>query len=122
MISAADSGSDFGCWMTGGNHTNVIRFGLCADTQHHVLTHNTGSMLIPSLLQLTFPVKDNITQLPASCFEGNAWVCMCVFFVEYRDVSDRHYYTMMAPTEGHTFISCPTTYLGLIIPTTLKVC
>lgn len=34
----------------------------------HVLTHNTGSLLIPSLLQLTFPLKDNITQLPASCF------------------------------------------------------
>lgn len=33
----------------------------------HVLLHKTGGQLIPSLLQLTFPLKVNITRLPTAC-------------------------------------------------------
>lgn len=74
----------------------------CPHTPDRVLTHNTGSLFTPSLLQLTFPLKDNITQLPTSCFWQR----------QYHDVSDRCYYTGTHPAEGHTFISCPRAYLG----------
>lgn len=79
---------------------DVIRFRPCTYTRlDHALTRNTGSRLIPSLLQLTFPLKDDITQLPASCFwqrqRMGVWVCfLCVHVflcVEYHDVSDMYY-------------------------------
>lgn len=76
LISLADFGSDLRYWMTRGNHIEPRYDRIqgrslmpCTKTQlDHVLPHNTGSLRIPSLLQLTFPLKDTITQLPASCF------------------------------------------------------
>lgn len=76
LISPADSGSDVRHWMTRGNHIEPrydhIEERLlmpCTKTQlDHALPYKKGSLLIPSLMQLTFPLKDNITQLPASCF------------------------------------------------------
>lgn len=51
-------------WSYAGTSSNA--FG--QHTPKHILTHNTVSLVILSLLQLTFPLKDNITQLLASCF------------------------------------------------------
>lgn len=120
VISPADSGSDLRYWMTRGNHIEPRYDQIqgrplmhCSETQlDHVLTHNTGSLLIPSLQQLTFPLKDNITQLPASCWQKQymgVWQ-VCVFLC--LDISDRDYYSGMDPTEGHTSISWCATHLG----------
>lgn len=87
VISPADSGSDSRYWMTRGNHIEARYDQIqgrplmpCTKTQlDHVLTHNTGSLLIQSLLQLTFPLKHNITQLPASCFRQKQLVTLCVW-------------------------------------------
>lgn len=122
VISPADPGSDLRYWMTRGNHIepryDQIRgrpLMPCSETQlDHVLTHNAGSLLIPSLLQLTFPLKDNITQLPASCWQKQytgVWQA-CVFL--YLDVSDRCYCTGMDTAEGHTSISCRGAHLGFL--------
>lgn len=67
VISPADSGSDLRYWMTRGNHTDP-RYDriqshalmLCIETQlDHVLTHNTGSLVIISVAHIPFEIQHN---------------------------------------------------------------
>lgn len=128
VISPPDFGSDLRYWMTRGNHIEPRYDQIqgrplmpyAGTPLDHVLTHNTGSLLIPSLLQLTFPLKDNITQLPTSCFWQEQYMCLrqcaqvCFFFclcvshflcAEYHHVSD-----------WFNSVSCSGTYSGLWQP------
>lgn len=51
----------------------------CVQTKpDHVLLHKTGGQLIPSLLQLTFPQKINITRLPPACLLIYLYIYECV--------------------------------------------
>lgn len=103
LISRSDSGSGLRQRMTGGNHIghryNQIQgrpLMPCVQTKlDHVLLHNTGGQLIPSLLQLIFPLKVD-TQITTIFIKKYVWMCVFFFFFSIIEVA-------MIPA-GHIYI------------------